>query len=66
MLIRVERSRVKRKVTTWQENLKKCAREWQEMKKSRKDAERANKKKVPPRVPKRIRGKQSDPARDLN
>ena len=50
---------------TWQEHLKKCAREWQEMKKAGKNAERA-KKKAPPRVPRRVRGKQSDAARDLS
>ena len=44
--------------STWQEHLKKCAREWQEMKKA--------KKKVPPKVPRRIRGKQTEAARDLN
>ncbi len=50
---------------TWQEHLKKCAREWQEMKKARKNAEQA-KKKVPPKVPRRIRWKQSEAGRDLN
>ena len=50
---------------TWQEHLKKCAREWQEMKKARKNAEQAKKKK-PPKVPRRIRGKQSDAGRDLS
>ena len=51
-------------MTTWQEHLKKCAKEWQEMKK-KKNADRA-KKTAPPRVPRRVRGKQSDAARDLN
>ena len=51
---------------TWQEHLKKCAREWQEMKKARKNAERAKKKKKPPKVPRRIRGKQTDAGRDLS
>ena len=51
--------------SSWQEHLKKCAREWQEMKKARQNAEQA-KKKVPPRVPGRVRGKQSDAARDLH
>ena len=50
---------------TWQEHLKKCAREWQEMKKARKNAELA-KKNMPPKVPRRIRGKQTEAARDLN
>ena len=50
---------------TWQEHLKQCAREWQEMKKAKKNAERA-KKTVPPKVPKRVRGKQADPARNTN
>ena len=53
-------------MTTWQEHLKKCAKEWQEMKKARENAERAKKKKAPPRVPKRVRGKQSDAVRDVN
>ena len=51
--------------SSWQEHLKKCAREWQEMQKARQNAEQA-KKKVPPRVPGRVRGKQSDAARDLH
>ena len=46
-------------MTTWQEHLKKCAKEWQEMKK--KNADRA-KKTAPPRVPRRVRGKQPDAA----
>ena len=50
-------------MTTWQEHLKKCAKEWQEMKK--KNADRA-KKTAPPRVPRRVRGKQTEAARDLN
>ena len=43
--------------STWQEHLKKCAKEWHEMKKAKKN---------PPKVPKRIRGKQTDANRDLN
>ena len=50
---------------TSQEHLKKCAREWQDMKKARKNAERAKKKK-PPKVPRRVRGKQTDAGRDLS
>ncbi len=50
--------------SSWQEHLKKCAREWQEMKKARKNAERS-KKTVPPKVPKRVQGKQSDAAHGL-
>ena len=50
--------------SSWIEHLKKCAREWQEMKKARKNAERS-KKTVPPKVPKRVRGKESDAAHDL-
>ena len=46
-------------MTTWQQHLKQCAKEWQEMKKRAK-------KKAPPRVPRRVRGKQSDAARDLS
>ena len=48
-------------MTTWQEHLKKCAKEWQEMKKKKKNAHRA-KQTAPPRVPRRVRGKQSDAA----
>ena len=51
--------------SSWQEHLKKCAREWQEMKKARQNAERAKKNKVPS-IPRRVPGKQSDAARDLN
>ena len=50
---------------TWLEHLRKCAREWQELKKARKNAEQA-KKKRPPKVPRRIRGKQTDASRDLS
>ena len=54
--------------TTWNDHLKKCAREWHEMKKEK--AEKAQKKeaqpKPPPKVPKRIRGKQTDSQNDLN
>ena len=47
---------------TWQEHLKKCAREWQKMKRRRKAAT----KPAPPVVKRRVQGKQSDPNRDIN
>ena len=51
---------------TWQQHLKKCAAEWQQMKLAKKNAEKAKAKPGPPKVPKRIRGKQQDPTRDIN
>ena len=53
--------------TTWNDHVKKCAREWHDMKNGEK-AEKARKKDPPPppKVPKRIRGKQSDSQNDLN
>jgi hypothetical protein len=54
-------------MTTWQEHLKKCAREWQEMKRAKQNAEKTRKRTKPPeKVPRRVRGKQVDPARDIN
>ena len=53
--------------TTWNDHVKKCAREWNDAKKDK--AEKARKKdppKPPPKVPKRIQGKQSDSRNDLN
>ncbi len=50
-------------MTTWQEHLKKCAKEWQEMKKKH---AHQSKQAAPPKVPRRVRGKQSDAARDLS
>ena len=52
---------------TWQQYLKKCAWEWQEMKIARKNTEKAkNRKSAPPKVPRRVRGKKVDPERDIN
>ena len=52
---------------TWQQHLKKCAKEWQEMKLAKKNAEKAKARKdPPPKVPRRVRGKQTDPANDIN
>ena len=48
---------------TWQQHLKKCAKEWREMKKN---AAAKPAKPVPPALKRRIRGKQSDPNRDVN
>ena len=52
---------------TWQQHLKKCAAEYQQMKLANKNAEKAKKRTAPPPpVPKRLRGKRIDPARDIN
>ena len=52
---------------TWQEHLKKCAREWRELKIVKKNAEKAkNRKSAPPKVPRRVRGKKVEPERDVN
>ena len=55
------------KMTTWQEHLKKCAKEWQEMKRAKHNAAKPRRRTKPPeKVPRRVRGKQVDPARDIN
>ena len=54
------------KMTTWQQELKACARRYH-AKKKRAAAKAAPKAKpAPPKVPMRIRGKQQDPTRDIN
>ena len=54
-------------MTTWQQHLKKCAAEWQQMKLAKKNAEKAKARtKPPPKVPRRVRGKKVDPERDIN
>ena len=53
-------------MTTWQQEVKACARRWR-AKKQRAAAKAAPKAKpAPPKVPRRVRGKQSDPERDIN
>ena len=52
---------------TWQQHLKRCAKEWQEMKLAKKNAEKTKKQTTPPpKVPRRVRSKQTDPANDIN
>ena len=50
--------------TTWNQHLQKCSREWHEMKKAA-EKEHKKKKEPPPKVPKRIRGKQTDSQNDI-
>jgi hypothetical protein len=53
-------------MTTWQQEVKACAKRYK-AKKGRKAAKAmAAAKPEPPKVPKRIRGKQQDPTRDIN
>jgi len=49
---------------TWQEHLKRCAKNWHAKKK--REAAKAKAKPAPPKLPRRIRGKQQDPTRDIN
>ena len=53
-------------MTTWQQELKACAKRYH-AKKKRAAAKAAPKAKpAPPKVPRRMRGKQMDPARDID
>ena len=50
---------------TWQQEVKKCAKNWHNRKK-RAVAKAKPKASEPPNVTRRMRGKQMDPARDIN
>ena len=50
---------------TWQQEVKKCAKNWHN-KKKRAVAKAKPKASEPPNVTRRMRGKQMDPARDIN
>ena len=50
---------------TWQEHLKRCAKTWQ-AKKKRVAAKAKAKPAPPPKVPRRVRGKQQDVSRDID
>lgn len=52
-------------MTTWQEEVKRCAKNWHN-KKKRAAAKAKPKAPAPPKVPRRVRGKQMDPARDID
>ena len=53
-------------MTTWQQETKACAKRWK-AKKERKAVKAAPKAEpVPPQAPRRIRGEQQDPERDIN
>jgi hypothetical protein len=63
----LEKKTTYKRLMTWQQHLKKCAAEWQQMKLARKNAEKAKKRKSsPPKVPRRLKGKRLDPSRDIN
>ena len=47
---------------TWQQEVKACAKRW----KAKNERKAAKAKPEPPKVPKRMRGKQQDPTRDIN
>ena len=54
-------------MNTWQQHLKKCAAEYQQMKIANKNAQKAKARtKPPPKVPRRVRGKKVDPERDID
>ena len=58
---------VKRKaMTTWQQEVKACAKRYKAKKGRNVAKAKAAAKPAPPKVPKRIRGKQQDPTRDIN
>ena len=51
---------------TWQQEVRACAKRWH-AKQGRKAAKaKAKTKPEPPKVPRRMRGKQQDPTRDIN
>ena len=50
-------------MTTWQQEVKACAKRWHAKKKR---AAAKGPKPAPPKVPRRVRGKQMDPARDID
>ena len=53
-------------MTTWQQEVKACAKRWH-AKQGRKAAKaKAKAKPEPAKVPRRMRGKQQDPSRDIN
>ena len=54
-------------MTTWQQEVKQCAKRWHAKRKRAADMKAAPKAKpAPPKVPRRVRGKQTDPANDIN
>jgi TPP-dependent pyruvate/acetoin dehydrogenase alpha subunit len=55
-----------KKMMTWQQEVKACAKRYK-AKKGRKAAKaKAAAKPEPPKVPRRVRGKKMDPANDIN
>ena len=54
---------------TWQQEVKACAKRWhakQGRKAAKAKAKATAAKPDPPKVPRRVRGKQTDPANDIN
>ena len=51
---------------TWQQEIKKCAKNWHNKKKRVATAKAKPKAPDPPKVTRRMRGKQMDPSRDIN
>ena len=52
-------------MTTWQQEVKQCAKRWH-AKKKRAATKAKPAPPAPPKVPRRMRGKQMDPARDID
>ena len=56
-------------MTTWQQEVKACAKRWKAKNERKAAKAKAKAKPEPPligKMPKRIRGKQQDPTRDIN
>jgi hypothetical protein len=63
----LEKKTTYKRLMTWQQHLKKCAAEYQQMKLANKNAQKTKARtKAPPRVPRRVKGKKVDPERDIN
>ena len=53
-------------MTTWQQEVKQCEKRWHAKKKRAVAKEAPKAKPAPPKVPRRVRGKKMDPARDID
>ena len=59
-------SYIYKKMTTWQQEVKACAKRYKAKKERKATKAKAAAKPAVPKVPNRIRGKQQDPTRDIN
>ena len=51
---------------TWQQEVKACAKRWKAKNERKAAKAKAKAKPEPAKVPRRMRGKQQDPSRDIN